>query len=64
MIKSKKIEVLPTLVYASDIAPLAQLVEQFFYTEKVAGSTPAGRTKSKLRLDHEQTQHQTSGKIS
>ncbi len=30
-------------------APLAQLVEQLIYTEKVGGSSPSGRTNEKNR---------------
>ena len=36
--------------YPKHIARLAQLVERFIYTEDVAGSSPASRTKTRSVL--------------
>ena len=42
------IEIISLLVYIYKVARLAQLVEQYAYTIKVAGSSPASRTNTEL----------------
>ena len=46
----ESLKIIEGIVYTRNYAPVAQLVEQLPFKEKVAGSIPAGRTIHRIKL--------------